>query len=292
MSDLQWEIVGALVLAVMALLSEAFHSMPLEKTISAWAFPRSDRKRSKASTIVFTAVAFPLLLAGWAVAVSGDYFNAKILFFFAWFSATCGLWLSLVVLASAARVIWTVLSSSVVAVMLCALYIVLCPTATISPRHVTFSAAFTGDDGFSETYAFRVQNKIDDDIYGVVFKLRVQSPATKEVFKVDAPNHRFGDITIQICTDSKNRQVFQGVIARLRPHDSQEINLTHVNPHAESTPASGPPSHISLPDTRNGITVDANIVNFNYAEAQLHRPGSQLTSFYNVETLKCTGMAW
>jgi hypothetical protein len=285
------QIVGASVLATMGIVSELFHQMPIHRPVRDWMFPRSVRRRSRRLFGILSAITLPLFLAAWAVAVTGNYFDAKLLFFFAWLSATFCVWVGFVILTWVARLIWTAIISVLIAIIFFFLYSVLCPTVSISPKHVMFASRFDGDNGVSESYSFRIQNRIDDDIYSIAAKLRIDAPNTTEIFHIATPGARATEVMYMVCTDRANRPVFEVIISHLRPRDSQEITLMHVNPKAEGeAPNVILPQHIAIPNHENGIQATGNIIGFSYAEDQLGRPGLTLIPFRNDETLKCTGM--
>jgi hypothetical protein len=252
-------------------------------------FPRSETPPRHGLFFFLFSIPFGLFAVG--VEMTNKYVVVQWMFILTAASSAITAYIFFVIFSPAARKFWTSMVALIVGVGLFYLYGYLCPTVTIRPSHPRFAAEFSGADGVSETANFRIQNRVDDDLYGVVFKLRVEAPSTKEHFQVAAPESRRQDIAIQICTDLHNRPVFQGVIARLYPNDSQVVTLTHVNVEAEKiTPSSVPPPRIEIPDHEREITVNAKIVSFNSAEDQLHRPGLKLTKFYNDETLTCNGI--
>lgn len=268
-----------------------------------WMFPLSSTPHRHGLFYFLFGIPFGLFIFG--AEMTGNYTVVRWAFVGTWITAVLTSWLSLVVLARFARKFWTATLALILGVALIYCYKYLCPTVTIKPARVVFGSISADPNGVSQTYRFRIQNKTDDDVYGVSFKLRVKSNTLSlDDFKLEIPKSsqvpldenssvgsKFADISGMNCTDSKSRPVLWMTIAHLGPHDSREITLTRINPAAESIPPSGTvPPRISMPQAKNGVDVDAELIGFTDDSTVLDRPGFLGNPTVLDEALKCSAI--
>lgn len=309
------QIIGSVVLAVMGIVFHILNQMPFKMPIRrridrlwrkiSWMFPRSEEPPRHGVVYFLFGIPFGLFILG--VEMTGNCTVAEWAFVATEISAVITIWIFFVILTPFARKFWTLVVAIALGLGLFYFYGYLCPTVTINPSKVIFGSISKSD--LSETRRFRIQNKVDNDLYSVTFKLVIKSSSVKlSDFKFDVPKsslkpieentaigRKFGDIGGVDCTDSKNRPVFVRFISHLSPRESREVTLTYINPHAESLPPSATlPPHLNLPNYSDGIIVDAKVTNFSDdSEIWLSRPGFQAGSLiYIDETMKCTAMGF
>jgi hypothetical protein len=294
------QIVGSVVLVVMGIVFHLLKDMAIAGDISwrslwkkvSWLFPVSPSSSAPfyLDQLFLWAAAMSVAFLGIGISTHNNYAVTGWCFLAAWLLATVALWQAFSALIYGARMTWTILSSAGVAFLLLTIYGNICPTVTISPSRVSFGSISASTDT-SESYNFRIQNRTDDDLYMVFFKLRVESSSvTSNDFYFDVPKssqramdestdvgRKFADIGGMNCSDAKNQPVFLRFITHLAPGDSREVTLSRVNPKADSTPPSGaPPPKITAPQNDSAaISVRSTISGFSHNSGQIIRPGLQ-----------------
>jgi len=249
------------------------------------------------------SIPFGLVIMG--VEMTSNYIIVRWAFAIACLSFCVMLYLSLVVLTARARTIWTVAVTIVCAAILVAAYRLLCPTVTITPAKVMYALP---DPNYplSQSFNFRVQNRVNQDVYGVVFLIRVHSRRLGlRDFKFDIPDSsripldesvpeaqklKLADMDLLECTDTNGYAVFEGGISHLQPQGSREIKVTLLNPYAEDVLPSGtPPPRLSVP--KGEIEVTGRVTGVTDNSEILSRPGMSVTpAFVSPETLKCSSI--
>ena len=151
-----------------------------------WMFPLSETPHRHSLFYFLFSIPFALFILG--VEMTGNYAVVKWAFIGAWISAAITCWMSLNVLTKFARQFWAAALALVMGTSLIYSYKYLCPTITIKPAHVVFGSISSDPDSVEQTYRFRIQNKTDDDVYAVSFKLRIKSSQlSPHDFRLDIP---------------------------------------------------------------------------------------------------------
>jgi len=182
------------------------------------------------------------------------------------------------------------------------------PTVEISPLQITFGVSTPGaTNTFSDQDIFRITNRTEQDIYGVVVKLRVDTTKVSiENFEFGVPQSSLkpldpyspngqviGDLLDTACLDASNHIVFLVYMPHLDPKDSRVVSLAYKNPgydRPDTAPTAG--ETITLPDPKLGFTVRAELSDFSKKPIPTHRTRSGTMYLLPVfkESLKCAAL--
>ncbi len=182
------------------------------------------------------------------------------------------------------------------------------PTIEIDPPQITFGKSTPeATDTFSGQDIFRITNTTEQDIYGVVVKLRVDTTKVSiEDFGFSVPKSSLkpldpyspngqliGDLLDTACLDTSNHIVFLIYMPHLEPKDSRVVSLTYKNPgydRTDITPKAG--ETITLPDPKQGFTVRAELSDFSKEPISTHRTNSGTLYLLPIfkESLKCAAL--
>jgi len=268
-----------------------------------WMFPLSGAKHRRDFVYFGFGVPFGLFMLG--VEMTGNYAVVQYAFWGTWLTSSVLVYLSLNIITPFSRKFWTGVAAVILGAGLLGLYDYLCPSVTLNPSQVKFSPPERGSGAISQGYRFRIQNRTDDDLYGVSFLVKVHSAAIDFAhlrFEVPTSSRipfdegtsigrKFADIEGMECKDEKGYPVFMLSIAHLDPHGSREFVLTLLNDAAESlAPSSTLPSKLDIPG-KGTILTTAQISGLTHNSQVLTRPGLATSTMRVPEKLKCDALA-
>ena len=117
------------------------------------------------------------------------------------------------------------------------------PTLAVSPHAVYFGSTAMGAS-INETYAFRMMNKSDEEVYVAEFDFTVNDlSASGQNFVLNIPKdsrkayaeggimaQKFVDTIGFLCKNPERHLLYVVSIQRLAPHESREITIAHIKP--------------------------------------------------------------
>ncbi len=195
---------------------------------------------------VLSVGAIPCFLAGWGVAVSGHYLDAKLLFVASGASAAVGIWYWLAILKPQFRILWTAVLFVSIACVLYGSYLFTCPPLTVDKSDVTYLSK-------GDKFMFRVTNRSESDSYAnmVMLNLNYSMYSTgncnlnvERRFLVPLqeqssdPDHKMSDTFVFHGTllDDPKTPLMLIYIYRLTPHETRELLLRFDAPIYPASP--------------------------------------------------------
>jgi hypothetical protein len=235
MPDLS-QIIGSIVLAAIAFVFHVLGNTPVKTRTSKFArlFPRSVKPPRSGLLSLFFSI--PIVFFIWGTETTSSHPLVRIAFVLTWISGVIMVWISLIILSSVARKVWTAMSGVVLSVLLIGIYFYLCPTLTIAPSEVSFRAS-------QQLYIFRIANRVDGDTYANAFIFQLVSDDLHSARDLDLeikqaflrPLEQQSSDLAQVFADTfavtglsgdtQSDPVLVLYIYHLGPHESREISL-------------------------------------------------------------------